>query len=55
MSEEKKERLARLRERTHMLKVRRKAIAESGLTPAEYDELQELEALNHEELQEDYE
>ena len=34
---------------------RERAIAESGLTPAEYDELQELEALTHEELQEDYE
>jgi hypothetical protein len=55
MSEEKKERLARLRERSRTLRVRRKAIAESGLTPAEYDELQELESLTPEQLQEDYE
>ena len=52
MSEEKKEILARLRERTRRLRVRRKAIAESGLTPAEYDEMQYLESLTHEELQE---
>ena len=52
MSEEKKERLTRLRERTRMLKVRRKAIAESGLTPAEYDEMQYLESLTPEQLQE---
>jgi hypothetical protein len=55
MSEEKKEKLARLRERSRTLSVRRKAIAESGLTPAEYDELQELESLTPEQLQEDYE
>ena len=52
MSEEKKEKLARLREHTRILKVRRKAIAESGLTPAEYDEMQYLESLTPEQLQE---
>lgn len=55
MSEEKKEKLTRLRERSRTLRIRRKAIAESGLTPAEYDELQELESLTPEQLQEEYE
>ena len=46
----------RSREKAKQLALEReRAIAESGLTPAEYDELQELEALTHEELQEDYE
>jgi len=49
MSKEKKVKLARLRERTQ---ARRKAIAESGLTPAEYDEMQYLESLTPEQLQE---
>jgi len=52
VSEEKKEKLTRLREHSRTLRVRRKAIAESGLTPAEYDELQELESLTPEQLQE---